>query len=513
MTRGQRPTPKAWHREVALAAWLACLTTVFPAGTTGAQATDALAGGEPPVREVRLANGMRVLLLPRDGAPTISFVMQFGIGGVHERLGTTGVAHLLEHMLFKGTETIGTTDVEAEREIFARADDVHDRVLMARASGDEATARALGAELAALEDQARRFVVGNEFDRILTRAGAQGLNATTTSESTIYFVELPANRTELFFLLEADRMANPVFREFYTERDVVMEERRMRVDVSPGGALYELHLRAAFDVHPYGAPVVGWMSDLQAMRRSDVQRYYRDFYGPNNAVLAVVGSFDADEVEGLARRYLGSIPRGAEAPWVLAEEPPQRGERRVELTWNAEPQLRIGWHVPEAMHPDAPALAVLTSILTGGRASRLHRRLVTEEGIATSVFSSMGPGDSYPRLFQIDATPIRPTTTDQLEEVVYEEIAELAVSGPTIDEVQRVRNQIAAGAVRRLQSNLGLAFQLADSESTFGDWRETFRSAARLGEVIPDDVRRVAAQYFQRENRTVATLVRRESGR
>jgi predicted Zn-dependent peptidase len=494
------------------------LLLLGPPNSVSAQSATSSASGAvttelPPVREVELANGLRLLLLPRQGAPTVSFVMQIAVGGVHERLGTTGVAHLLEHMLFKGTESIGTKDVTQERALFAVMDEAHDDLLAARARGDVERVEALQGRLDELEDEARSWVEGNEFDRILTRAGAQGLNATTTSESTSYFVELPANRVELFFALEADRMANPVFREFYSERDVVMEERRMRVESSPAGALYEAHLATAYDVHPYGVPVVGWMSDLESMRRQDVERYYRDFYGPNNAVLAVVGLFDTEEVEAWARHYLGSIPRGLEPPPVLAIEPQQRGERRVEVEWDAEPQLRVGWHVPAALHADAPALAMLSSVLTGGRTSRLHRRLVTEERAATSVYSSSGPGSRFAQLFQIDIAPVQPTTTAYLETAIYEEIDRLAREGPTEDEVERVRNQIAAGSVRRLQSNLGLAFQLADSESLFDDWRETFWSADRLQDVSVDDVRRVAAQYFDRRNRTVATLVRSESSR
>jgi predicted Zn-dependent peptidase len=244
------------------------------------------------------------------------------------------------------------------------------------------------------------------------------------------------------------------------------------------------------------------------MSRSDVRAYYRRFYGPNNAVLAVVGNFDVDEVEGWARRYLGPIPRGEVPPPVLAEEPAQRGERRVNIEWDAQPQLRIGWHVPSSLHEDAPALAVLSSILTGGRTTYLHRRLVIEERIATSIFSSMGPGSLYPQLFQIEATPVYPATTADLERAIYDEIVELARKGPTSAEVERVSNQIAAGAVRRIASNLGLAFQIAGSESLFGDWRETFRSSARLRRVTPDDVRRVADQYLRVANRTVATLVK-----
>ncbi len=463
-------------------------------------------GERLPLREVTLDNGLRLLLLPREGVPTVSFVMQFRVGGVNEHIGLTGIAHVLEHMLFKGTETVGTRDVAAERRLFVEMDEAHDALLVAKAAGDQERVQELAARIASLEDAAREYVESNEFDRILTQAGAQGLNAMTTTESTIYFVELPANRTELFFALEADRMRSPVFREFYAERDVVTEERRLRVETNPGGLLYEAHLSAAFTMHPYGVPVVGYMSDLESLGREEVETYYRRFYGPNNAVLAVVGAIDADEVQAWAERYLGPAPRGDEPDPVLAVEPVQRGERRVIVEWDAEPHLRIGWHVPESTHEDASALAILSSLLTGGRTSRLHRSLVLDERMATAVFSSMGPGSLYPRLFQIEATPRFPFTTEQLEAVIYEEITRIARNGPTHDELERVRNQIAAGSIRRIRSNLGLAFQIAESESLFDDWRQTFRSSAKLQDVTSDDVSRVADAYLRKANRTVATL-------
>lgn len=460
----------------------------------------------PDVRKVVLENGLRLLLLPQDGAPTVSFVMQYGIGGIHEQPGETGVAHLLEHMLFKGSETIGTTNIEAERRLFETMDRLHENALAM--SGDPEQVQRIRSEIDRLEDEARELVVSNEFDRILSRAGAQGLNAMTTSESTTYFVELPANRTELFFALEADRMANPVFREFYSERDVVMEERRMRVDASPAGTLYERHLAAAFTKHPYGQPVVGYMADLERLGREDVERYYRDYYGPNNAVLAVVGRFDAVQVEAWARSYLEPISRGLEPPRVDAIEPAQTAERRVVVEWDAESALRIGWHVPDATHDDAAAIAMLSAILTGGRTSRLHRRLVTRDQIAASIYSYTGPGSRFPQLFQIDVTPVQTSSTDAIEGVVYDEIQRMQDAGPTAEEIERVLNQIAAGTVRRLQSSLGLAFQIADSESLFGDWRATFYASDRLQGVTAEDVREVASRYLTPENRTVAVLQR-----
>jgi predicted Zn-dependent peptidase len=468
-------------------------------------------GERLPVRELTLENGMRFLILEREGAPTVSFVVEFAVGGVHERLGTTGIAHLLEHLLFKGTTSIGTSDAASERTLFERMDAVHDTLLRARALGDTARARNLAARIDALEDTARAFVVPNELDRILTEAGARGLNATTSSEATTYFVELPANRAELWFLLESDRMRDPVFREFYSERRVVTEERRMRVETSPAGVLYEAHLRAAFTVHPYGVPVVGYMSDLETLSRRDVADYYRRFYGPNNAVVAVVGDMDPEQIEAWARRYFGPLPRGEDPPPVLVEEPQQLGERRVTIEWAAEPRLRIGWHVPSVLHADAPAVAILASILTGGRTSRLHRRLVTDDRIATGVYASTGPGDRFPQLLQIEAIPRNPHTPEEVETAIYEEIALVAASGPTEPELERVRNQVAAGNVRRIGSSLGLAFQLASSASLEGDWRATFRVSERLRQVSVEDVRRVAAEYLTRQNRTVAVLQRQEA--
>ena len=500
--RTPRPSRSLLPRTV-----LACLLSLLV--TTSATAQLSL-GERLPVQALTLDNGIRLLILPRSGAPTVSFVVQYGVGGVNERLGTTGIAHLLEHMLFKGTTTVGTRNIEAELALFPGMDAAHDTLLRARASGDSATVRRLDDVIGELEDSARVFVEASEFDRILTRAGAQGLNATTTTASTTYFVELPSNRTELWFALEADRLLNPVFREYYSERDVVTEERRMRVETSPGGVLYEAHLAAAFTMHPYGVPVVGYMADLEVLSRADVETYYRRFYGPNNAVVAIVGDVDPDQVERWARGYLGSIPRGETPAPVTAVEPKQLGERRVVVEWDAEPALRIGWHVPAAVHDDAPALAILTSLLTGGRTSRLYRRLVLEDRISGGVFSSLGPGSRYPQLLQIDASPLAPHSTEELERAIYEEIERLASDGPEQNELQRVRNQIEAGSIRRIRSHLGLAFQLVESVSLFDDWTQTFRVSEQLRAVTADDVQRMARLYLTEQNRTVATLVKKE---
>ncbi len=433
------------------------------------------------------------------------------MGSVNEALGQTGIAHLLEHMLFKGTTTVGTRDVEAERALFGAMDAVDDSLRAARAlrtAADSGRVAALEARLDALEDSARAFVVSNEFDRILSRNGARSLNATTDVEATTYYVQLPSNRVKLWFVLEADRMRNPVFREFYAERDVVAEERRMRIETDPGGLLYTSLLATAYRVHPYGVPVIGHASDIVNLSRRRVDAYYRDYYGPNNAIVAVVGDVVPDSVLAWAEAYLGTVPRGREPPPVLAVEPPQRGERRVEVLYDAEPQLLIGWHVPGALHDDAPALAMLSAILAGGKTSRLYRRLVLDDRLAQGVSASLAPGARHPRLLLVGAAPADDHPAAELEGAIYEEIERLRREPPTEAEMRRIRNRLEAGGVYRLQGGFGLAVQLVESVALWGDWRATFREIERYRAVEADDIRRVAERYLTRANRTVATLVR-----
>lgn len=485
------------------------LFALLPAAPLSAQEPEA-PGLNLPVVEHRLRNGMTFLILRREGAPTVSFVTRFKVGSVDERPGITGIAHLLEHLLFKGTPTVGTKNYKAELAAFARIDAVADSLDRERNHGelaDTAEVRRLGERLRALEDSARRYVVSNEFDEILTRNGAVGLNAATFNDGTVYFFSLPANRVELWFALESDRMANPVLREFYTERDVVAEERRLRTETQPFGISQEEFLATAFKAHPYGWPVVGHMSDIQNLKRGQVLEYFRRYYGPNNAVVAIVGDVEPERIVALAERYFGKIPRGLDHAPVVTREPEQLGERRVVVAWEAQPHLRLGYHVPEAAHPDAAALQMLSALLTQGRTSRLFDRLVIRERKASQVSSGFAPGARYRRLLAFTVVPIQPTTTEELERIVYEEIERLKTEPPSDEEVQKIRNQVEAGEVRRLQSNLGIAFQLANSQVLYDDWRETFRQSQRLRAVAPEDVQRVARKYFTPENRTVATLV------
>ena len=477
-----------------------------PSGAGGQRPDTDVPRPDLPVARFQLSNGMRFVVLPRPGAPTAAFAVRYGVGGVDDPEGQSGIAHLLEHLFFKGTTSIGTSAWPAERYFLERMDALVDSLGQ---PGATETA-AMAARLDALEDSARTFVVPNEFVDILTRNGARSLNATTDADATTYFVELPANRIELWFALEAARLSDPVFREFRAERDVVLEERRLRVDDRPDGRLEEALLAEAFRVHPYGVPVVGRAADVRRLSRRDVAEYRRRYYGASNAVVAVVGDVDAAVVRTLAERYLAAVPAGDEPPPVSAVEPPQEAPRRVHVTYDAEPRLRLAWHTVEAGHPDASPLAVLASILTGGVTSRLYRRLVVAEGTAVDVSAGGGPGGRFPGLLQIFATPRAPAGTAELEAAILDEIARLATDPPTERELAAVRNGIALGEVERLASNLGLALRLAESELRFGDWRRTFDAALAARAVTAADVVRVARTYLRPDAVTVATLGRRD---
>ena len=508
MKRPPPPPPRAIATAIALALVTPPLAAQTPPTTP--------APGEqlPVVRHV-LDNGMTFLILPRRQTPTVSLVVHYPVGSVNEHLGNTGIAHVLEHMLFKGSREIGTTDPAQEAPLLAAADAAHDSLLaeLARPRPDTARIRRLTEAMDTLEDRAEAHAIPNEYDRILSAAGARGLNATTSLEATRYFVEIPANRLELWFALESDRMRNPVLRGFHTELDVVREERRMRLETSPGGIIQTALLATAFQVHPYGVPVIGHAADLEHMSRRQVTEYFHDYYGARNAVAAVVGDVDPDQVVAWAEEYFGAVPAGRPAPPVLAHEPEQAGERRITVEFDAEPRLMIGWRAVSGLHEDAPALQMLGSLLTAGRSTRLYRRLVAGDQSAIHVSAYLGPGFAYPGLFIVNAVPKAPHTTHELEQSIYQELDDMRANAPDAAALERIRNQVRAGEFRRLSSNLQLGMQIAESEAVFGDWRETFRLSRRILEVTPEDVRRVAVKYLNVGRRTVATMVRKGDSR
>ncbi|VAX33394.1 hypothetical protein MNBD_NITROSPIRAE01-467 [hydrothermal vent metagenome] len=467
------------------------------------------------VIEHTLSNGLRILMVERHQVPTISFQIMYRVGGVNEVNGNTGIAHLYEHMAFKGTEKIGTTNYAEERKILTEIEEINNNIVQEKRKGihaDNKRLAALEVQREKRQEEARQYVIPNELAEIYDRNGAVGFNASTGKDFTNYIVSFPANRLPLWIAMESDRMAHPVMREFYKERDVVMEERRRSVETNPGGKLYETFLATAFAAHPYGNPTLGWPSDEQNLSATQTAEFFKIYYGPSNTVISMVGDFKADEVIPQLEEAFGKIPSAPIPPRVITEEPPQRGEKRAEVEDEANARLMIGYHKPNLHHADDPVFDVIDSLLSMGRTARLYKKLVIEKKIAVSVSSRSGtPGARFSNLFTFSATPRAPHTTQESETAIYEEIERLISEGPTKEELQKVMTNLDASLIRSLRSNSGLASQLAYFETVAGDWRYTLRNRDAIAKVTAEDVKRVARTYFKKKNRTVVTLVQTES--
>lgn len=497
--RVSRRTP--WSRLVPL---LACLLA-----PTGADA-QSLEEFEEKTTVHTLDNGWTFILVERPVAPVFSFATLVDVGGAQEVPGITGLAHMFEHMAFKGTPNIGTTDFEAEAEALEALEAAYQAWQAERLSPDPDSEwlAELRAAFEAAQEKAASFVVSNEFDRIIDREGGVGLNAFTSSDVTGYFYSLPANKLELFAFLESERFLHPVYREFYKERDVVQEERRLRTESQPIGRLVEQFVTTAFSAHPYGQPVVGYMSDLESITITDARRFFETYYAPSNMVTAIVGDIDPERVIPILEKYFGRIPERAPAPPLRTVEPPQIAEKVVVLEDEAQPYYLEGYHKPSQLHPDQPVYDAIDDILSNGRTSRLYRRLVRDEKLALGASSFSGfPGSKYPNLWGAFVVPSRGVTPDQVQTIVHEELERIREEPVSDEELAKFKTRARASLIRQLRSNQGLAQQLADHQRLHGDWRELFRYLDRLEKVTKEDVQRVARETFRDENRTVVMLV------
>jgi len=481
------------------------LLAVFPA----AHAQD-LAEFERRMTEFTLDNGLKFLVLERHTAPVVSFHTYADVGAVDEVRGITGLAHLFEHMAFKGTKTIGTTNYEAEAQAMARADQAFLALKAERRKGDKADKQRLQQlqqQFEQAQQQAQKYIVHDEFEQLLTRAGAAGFNAYTSQDATRYVVSLPANKVELWMLTESDRFANPVLREFYKEKNVVMEERRLSVETRPIGRLFEEFLAVAYKAHPYGDPVIGHMSDLQTLTRPEAEAFFHKYYAPSNLTIAIVGDVDPQQIRRLAEKYFGPIASGPKPEPVETVEPPQPGPRRVVVEDPAQPFVLIGYHKPSINHPDNAVFDAITDIMGTGRTSRLYKSLVKEKkiAIAASAFQGM-PGVKYPGLFLFYAVPAKGCSNAECEQAIYDEIEKLKQQPVSQRELEKAKTRARADLIRSLDSNSGLAAALAFYEVVTGDWRNLFKQLERIEQVTVEDIQRVASEYFTRKNRTVGLI-------
>lgn len=458
-------------------------------------------------------NGLKLLMIERHTSPTVAPYILFKAGAVDESDDARGIAHMLEHMLFKGTKTIGTTDYEKEKEVLSEIDTIGDALDNERAKGPKADASIIAeleGALNAKQEEAKQWVVSGEYTKIYTQHGSTGFNAGTSVDYTIYTVELPSNKLELWAMLESDRLKNAVLREFYVEREAVKEERRMVVDTRPGGKLYEQFIAASFTAHPYGMPIIGWPSDIAMLNRKKAEEFFKIHYAPNNSVMVIVGDINTEKTIELIGKYFGDIPSQPLPDEVTVKEPVQEGERRIEVEFDAEPQMMIGFHKPTIPHFDDYVLDMISAILSDGRTSRFYKNIV-EKSIAVSANSINGyPGARYDNLFVISATPRSPNSTSDVEAVIYAELEKLKTEPVEEKEFKRILKQIDASYIRALSSNAGMANQLAFYEGIAGDWRYILNWRKKMYEIKPEDIMRVANTYFKKSNRTVATLVKKD---
>ncbi len=486
---------------IAAALFVALLASSLPAQD--------LADFEKRTTVHRLANGWTFILVERHTAPVFSFATLVDVGSAQEVPGITGLAHMFEHMAFKGTTRIGTTDYEKEKVALAREAAAYEAWQAERLSPrrDAEKLARLEQEFRTAQAEAGAYVVKNAFPDLIEREGGAQLNASTSADATRYFYSLPANKIELFCHLESERFLRPVLREFYRERDVVQEERRMGVENDPVGRLINQLIATAFVAHPYGQPTVGHMSDLQSFTVADAERFYRTWYVPSSFYTAIVGDIDPKTVIPMLERYFGRLPAGSPPPPLRTVEPPQQAEKSIVLRDRAQPIYLESYHRPAVTHPDDAIYQAIDDILSNGRTSRLYRRLVRDEQIALDSGSFSGwPGEKYPNLWAIYAVAAPGAANAQVQASLRAELERLRTEDVTAAELARFKTRARADLLRGLGSNLGLARQLVDYQRLFGDWRELFRALERLEAVTAADVRRVANETITESNRTVGML-------
>ena len=477
---------------------------------TAVAATQDIASFEKRITVKKLDNGLTVLICERPEAPVFSFYTHVDAGSVQDPLGKTGLAHMFEHMAFKGTDTIGTKDYVAEKGALQKVETAYAAYIEERDKPfgrDEQKLKQLEAAWQAAIKDAQQYVIPNQFSEIVERNGGENINASTDYDETNYFYSLPENRLELWAYLESERYRHPVMREFYKERNVVIEERRLRTDSNPIGRLLEQFTTAAFQASQYHRPTIGWMSDLNTFSATDAENFFKEYYVPSNMVVVVVGDVKPAEAMPIIEKYFGRIPSHAKPDERITTEPPQNSERRVVLHDPSQPLYLEGYHRPDYRSPDDAVYDAVADLMSEGRTSRLYRALVRDKKIASFSAGFTGlPGNKYPHLFAFYAFPLPGHKPDEMAPAIHEEIERLKKEDISDDELKMIKTRAKANLIRSLDSNSGLAFELGLNQARYDDWRELFREVDRIDKITKADIRRVANQTFTENNRTVGII-------
>ena len=469
-----------------------------------------LAGFEKRTTVKVLPNGLTLIVCERPEAPVFSFYTLVDAGSADDPTGASGLAHMFEHIAFKGTTEIGTTNYPAEKLALAKVEtayaayDAEFRKMVGR------DATKLAALKKAFEDaqvEAQKFVIPNQFSELAEENGAVDINASTEEDSTQYFWSMPSNRLELWAYMESGRIAHPVPREFYKERDVVQEERRMRIDSSPIGAMVEQFLATAYVAHPYGRSGLGWESEISQVNATEAAEFHKKYYVPANIVIAVVGDVKAADAMPILTKYFATIPAGPKPEPMTTIEPPQFAEKSVVIREATQPFYLEGYHRPDYRDPDDAVYDAITDIFSNGRTARLYKSLVRDQKIAADAEGFSGfPGNKYPGLFAFYGVPVPGHTPDEIRDAIHKQIDRLKTTDVTDEELAMFKTRTRAGLLRGLADNEGLAHQLAEYQTRYGDWRQLFRELDEIDKVTKADVRRVANKVFVESNRTSARI-------
>lgn len=453
------------------------------------------------VRFITLTNGLRVILHRRGDAPVFAGAVGVRVGGTDEQLGLTGISHMFEHMAFKGTDSIGTKDFAREKELLAELETIvrtHGPQLEFSAEVQQRW-DAIHKELDAIWDRDR-------FVRELEKRGAADLNASTDKELTRYYMSLPRPAFEFWCWIESERLLNPVMREFYQERDVVKEEKRMRYDDDPGGKLYESMLAVSYLAHPYRNPVIGYDADLNRLTATAADEFRRKYYVPNNIVVAVVGDIDLEKDVATIEKYFGRVPAAPPPTRITIAEEPQVGQREFVIQAKAAPQLMIAYHKQQYPHPDDPPLSLMLEILAGNSSSPLYSELVKKRRIATGFAHEEAPGGAFPNLFLFLGTPRAPHTNQELLTAFDQVIERFLARKVTEEELQVAKRAIAIEYLGHLKSNLSLALDFVTSELIYSDWNAMLAWYDKAMAVTTKDVEDVAKRYLRKSIRTIGRL-------
>ena len=462
------------------------------------------------VTEFTLENGMKFLVLERHQAPVVSFHMYADVGSANESYGITGISHLLEHMAFKGSKEVGTNNFEAEVELFTKLDKLYDKLKSEKGKVAPDTVLIAGyeREFEELRLKAKECVVTDEYFDMMISEGGVGLNAYTSVDATQYINSLPSNRLEFWMAMESDRFLNPVLREFYKEKDVVMEERRLGLETRPIGKLIEDFLSTTFKAHPYHHSIVGHMSDLERITRRDVIDYFKKYYMPSNLTVGIVGDVKADQVKEMAKLYFERIPSNPRPEPVRTVEPEQWGERHVKVRAQSQPILIVGYHRPSARNDDDPALEALANIIGQGRSSRLYELLVKDKKIAVQTGSFNGfPGSKYPNLIAFYGISTPGHTSDECLELIDQEIEKIKQESITADELTKFKRSTVKGLIDGMKSNSDMALQLTFYDVVLGDWRLLFDGVRKVEALTAEDIKRVANEYLDNDQRTIGEII------